>query len=408
MKSSWKYLTAFTLALALLLPASRALANVAANTEIVNSAKLTYTGGTANATVTVKVNQVPSAPNVSITDTNGGYTAPDTPALTNTVRITSTANGPASYTVAPTVSASSNTTGPTVTGGDTVTIGATVTTGTSTVNYLTIPASGASGSGSAVNGIAVTDMIVFTVNGNTYTQQVTGTTDNGDKTFRLILDSAIPLADVPLAGVQVGEQATVNLSVLPGTVQTAGTNIDVTVQAVVSTAGVGDVTVINTNPNYWTTPSPSVLMNKYVRNLTTAASNPAPGSGDTFTINTIGREYFTAGVTGKTGETLEYVIVASSLAGGADLTGCAISDLIPEAFVTLKTGVYGGNNVFYIAPDGATSSFTAAAVGANQASFVAGNNPNLIVNVGDGASNTLTGTIPVGQSVTIAYQVTIK
>ena len=47
-------------------------------------------------------------------------------------------------------------------------------------------------------------------------------------------------------------------------------------------------------------------------------------------------------------------------------------------------------------------------MGANQASFVAGSNPNLIVNVGTGASNIATGTIPVGKSVTIAYQVTIK
>ena len=402
------------LALVLALPllaftAGSALANVAANTEIINSAQLTFSGGTANASVTVTVDLVPAQPNVSITDANGAYTAPDTPALTNSVRITATANGPASYTVGPNVTASTNADTPSVSGGTTVTIGATVTSGTSTTTFLTVPASGASGSGSAVNGIGINDTVVFTVNGNTYTRQVTGTTDNGDKTFRLLLDSAIPAADIPVAGVQVGEQTTVNLSVLPGTVQTPGTNVTVTVQAAVSTSGVTDVTVTNSNANYWTTPAPNVNMTKYVRNLTTGTSNPTAGSGTTFTINTSTREYFNAGVTGKPGDTLEYVIVASSVAGGAELTDCAISDLIPESFVTLKTGVYGGNDVFYIAPDNSTATFTAAGVGANQASFVAGARPtNLSVNVGTGASSSATGSIPAGDSVTVAYQVTIK
>ncbi|MFN2365395.1 MAG: hypothetical protein ABR523_02900, partial [Desulfurivibrionaceae bacterium] len=105
--------------------------------------------------------------------------------------------------------------------------------------------------------------------------------------------------------------------------------------------------------------------------------------------------------------TLEYVIVAEN-SGGADLTGCAVSDLIPEAFVGLKTGVYGGDDVFYIDPAGTPSTFAAGAVGANQASFVAGGDPNLIVNVGAGADSMTTGTLPVGNGVTVAYQVTIQ
>jgi hypothetical protein len=401
----------FCLSLALWATAGSAMANLAANTEIINSAKLTYTGGTESATVSVTVALVPAQPNVSITNSTGVYTAPDTPALTNSVVITSAANGPVDYTVTPSVVAgagTANSDSPSVTAVSTVSIGASVTTGTSGTTFVTVPASGASGNNAAVNGIGVTDTIVFTVGGNTTTKQVTSTTDNGDGTFRLNWTGAIPDAAVPAAGVQVGEQTTVTLSVLPGTVSTSGTDITVTVQAVVTTNGAADATATNSTPNTWTTPSsPSVSMDKYVRNITTTAYNPAVG-GTPFTINGADRDYFTAGVTGKTGDTLEYVIVASSLAGGADLTGCAISDLIPEAFVTLKIGVYGVNNVFYIAPDGATSSYTAGAVGIQQASFVAGSNPNLIVNVGDGASNTLTGTIPVGQSVTIAYQVTIK
>lgn len=389
------------------LGAGQARANVAAFTEIINSAQLTFDGGSATATVTVTVNLVPASPNVSITNATGAYTAPNTPALTDSVRITSTANGPADYTVAPTVAGDTNATGTSVSGGTTVSIGASVTTGTSGTTFITIPASGASGNDSPVNGIGVNDTIVFTVNGNTYTKTVTSTVDNGDGTFRINWSGAIPGGDVPDAGVQVGEQVTVNLSVLPGTVITPGTPITVTVQALVTTAGAGNVTVTNGTANNWTTPNPNVLMTKYVRNLSVAGSNPAAGSGTSFTINTTTREYFTSGVTGKPGDSLEYVIVASNSGGGA-LTSTAIKDNVPISFVDFSTGVYGGKEVFYIDPNNATFTFTAGGVGANQASYVAASTPNLIVNVGDGATNLLTGNLPAGKSVTVAYQVTIK
>lgn len=408
MKSTCKQIAALLLVLGLVFTASQALANVAANTEIVNSARLTFDGGSANASVTVTVALVPSQPNVTITNASGAYTAPNTPALTNSVRITSTANGPAEYTVAPSVDSSVNATDPTVTGGTTVTIGASVTTGTSGTTFVTVPAGGASGNNAAVNGIGVNDTIVFTVNGNAYTRQITATTDNGDGTFRLSWSGAIPGADVPGSGVQVGEEVTVNLSVLPGTVNAAGSAIAVTVQAVVSTdGGAVAVTVSNSAPNTWSTPSPNVSMTKYVRNLNDSSANPGAGTGTTITVNTVTREYFTAGVIGKPGDTLEYIIVANN-SGGADLTGCAIADLVPVAYVDFKTGVYGGNDVFYVDPAGASFTFTTGAVGANQASFVAGNDPNLIVNVGTGASNVLTGAIAGGGNVTVAYQVTIK
>lgn len=382
-------------------------ANVAANTEIINSAKLTFDGGSANATVTVNVALVPAQPNVTISNAGGAYTAPDTPALTDSVVITATANGPADYTLSPTVNGSSNATSPSVTGGTTVTIGASVTNGTSGTTYVTVPAGGASGNDAAVNGIAVNDTIIFTMNGNTYTRQVTSTTDNGDGTYRLNWSGGIPAADVPTSGIQVGEQQTVNLSVKPGTVQNPGTDITVTVQVAVSTTGVANVTTSNGTPNSWSTPSPNVTMTKYVRNISPSGLNPAAGSGTSFTVNTFTREYFTSDVKGQTGDTLEYVIVATNT-GAADLTGCAISDLVPVAFVDLKTSVYGSDDVFYIDPDNVTSTFAAGAVGANQASFVATDNPNLVVNVGTDASNALTGTLPAGKSVTIAYQVTIK
>lgn len=409
MRKLFLTLTCLTLAVGLL--AGNALANTAANTAIVNNAQLTFDGGSASATVTVSVSLVPSLPNVIITDTNGAYTAPNTPALTDSVIITSTANGPADYTVTPSIDSFANTTGSSVliAGGaadTTISIGASVTTGTSATTYLTVPASGASGDDSAVNGIGVNDVIVFTFNTNTHTRTVTGTTDNGDGTFRIEWGSAIPATDVPDPGTQIGEKLTVNLSVLPGTVDVAGTNIDVTVAAGVSTAVAGSVSVTNTNPNFWTSPSPNVDMAKYVRNVSVSAANPAAGTGSTYTINSVGAEYFSSGVNGKPGDVLEYVVQAQNV-GAAILTGAALSDLIPEAFVTLQTGVYGGSDIYYEGPDG-TFTFIAGAVGANRASFVSGSDPNLIVNVGNGADSTTTGSIPAGETVLIAYRVTIE
>ena len=55
MKPSFRLLTSLLLPVILVLPAARAWANVAANTQIVNQATLTYSGGTAHASVTVTV-----------------------------------------------------------------------------------------------------------------------------------------------------------------------------------------------------------------------------------------------------------------------------------------------------------------------------------------------------------------
>jgi hypothetical protein len=398
-------------ACALAFPSGSAFANTAANTQIVNSAKLTYVGGSAAATVVVSVALVPSTPNVGITYGNAAYTGPNTPPISDTVTITATANGPASYTVAPSLGAVANVSAsnPATVSAPTpvVTIGATVTTGTSGTTFVTVPAGIASGSGSAVNGIGPASTIIFTVNGNSYTRSGLTTTDNGNGTFSISWATPIPAADIPLAGVLIAEQKTVPVNVLPGTVLAPGSNITVAVTATVSTPGAANATASTATPNTWTTPSPNVSLTKYVRNASTpVVGNAGPTS---FTINTVTSTFYTGGVTGKPGDTLEYVIVATNT-GVTDLNSSAISDLIPTAYVNFVTGPgpYGGKEVFYIDPTSAAVAFTAAAPGANQASWVAGNNPNLVVNVGTGASNAAPGAIPAGKSVTVAYQVTIK
>jgi hypothetical protein len=401
MKSYFRILISLLVPVLTILPASMALANTAANTAIVNRATLTYNGSqTASSSVTVTVNLVPATPNISISGGTAAYTAANTPAITDSVVITSTSNGPASYTVTPSVTASTNTTLPTVSGVTTVSIGASVTTGISTTTAIRVPASGASGNGAAVNGIAVNDTIVF-ISGTTYARTITGTTDNGDGTFSLTLDTPIAPANVPAAGVQVGERMTVNLAALPGTVVAQGTPVTTTVQALVSTTGAASATAATAPANSWTTPNPNVSFQKYSRNLTTASGS---GTATSFTINTVTSSFYTTGVTGKTGDTIEYVVVATNN-GAIDLTTCAINDVLPTAFVNNPLGAYGGKEIFYIDTNNVTSQITAAGVGANQASYVA---PNMIVNVGVGANATTAGSIPAAKSVTIAYQTTIK
>lgn len=419
MKLSAKALLAIALATPAVLCAQAAFASTAANTAIVNKAVLTYNGGlTAESSVTVKVDLVPALPNVTITRGDAGYQGPDTPAIPNTVTITSSANGPATYTVTPTVTASTNTTGASVIGGTAVVLGASITAGAGTTTSIVVPApiGGAVAADSEVNGIAVNDIVVFTVNSHTYTPKVTSTQfDAATNTFRInwANSEAIPAADVLGAGVQVGERQQVNLSVKPGTISTLGLDITTTVKAEVTAPNFPTNSATTAPANKWTSTPPTITFQKYSRNVTA----PVAGTGTAhFNASVEGNTgagslpYYTGGVTGKPGDVIEYLIEASnSGASTFDLTLCAIADYVPTTYVTDPLPAYtGSRHIFYIDTNAVTSTITAGAVGANLASFVAGSTPNLVVNVGENANNTTPGTIPIGKGVAIAYQVRIK
>ena len=418
MKSVIKGLLALLTAAPVLLSAQASFANTAANTAIVNKAVLTYNGGlTAESSVTVKVDLVPALPNVTITRGDAVYQGVDTPVITDTVTVTSSANGPATYTVTPSITGSSNATNPSVTGGTTQLLGATVSAGSGGTTFIIVPApiGGATAADSEVNGIAVNDVIVFTINGHTYTPKVTSTSYNAaNNTFQINWANveAIPAADILGAGVQVGERQQVNLSVKPGTINTLGSELTVTVRADVTAPSFPSANASTAPANKWTSTPPTITFQKYSRNVTapvagTGIPHSAPVEGNT---GVGAQPYYTGGVTGKTGDVIEYVIEASNSGASAfDLTACAISDTLPTTYVTdLLTPYTGSRQIFYIDTNGVPSTITAGAVGASPASYVAGNTPNLIVNVGENANNTTPGTIPIGKSVTIAYQVRIK
>lgn len=421
MKKIFRTVPALAIAATIALSAASALANTAANTDIVNRARLSYNGTlSAESIITVKVGLIPATPNVQIGRADAAYVAPNSPSKTNTVTITSTANGSADYLVTPSVIASTHTTVPGIAGGATVTVGATVTTGTSGTTYVTVPASGATGASPAsINGIAVGDRIIFTVGVTEHSLIVSGFTDNGDSTYKINWTSGA-IAVAPSAGTQVGERLDVSLTATPGTIIPAdqGLTITTTIQAVVSTGAApfggapapADRTVDNSvNPNKWTSTSPSILFQKYSRNVYSAAGNLGASGNKDFSINGSSSTYYTTDVKGKPGDTIEYVINAKN-SGAAAITATSISDLLPTNYVNDPLLVYGGGagHIWYINTLGTGAAVLAGAPGANLASWVSTSDPNLIINVGVGATGALAGSIPPGLEVTVAYQVTIK
>lgn len=400
---------------------SNALAyTTAANTQIVNVATLNFSGGTATASVTVVVGLIPSTPNISITNNTAAYTAPNTPAITDSVSIISTANGPAEYTVSALVSAISNTNlsvgaGVAVIGTNPITIGATITNGISAWGTLSVPSDGTADS--VVNNIKNGSTIVFTVGATTYTRQVgLPVTDPGGSGTATITFATAPgdPANIP-AGTPIYEKVTVNLTVLPGTVTATGTPITVEVTATVATPSAADATATNSTPNSWTTPTAGVVITKYVRNATTdgsvvtVAPSPAP-TPYSFTINGETHNYYlssaTSGVSAKPGEVLEYLIVAENTSPTTDLSGSFITDSIPTTYVSLATGQIGPvgtkKDIWYIGPNGTPDTYY------NIADLGSYSAPTLRVNVGTGAgSGSTTGTIPAGKNVKVLYRVNI-
>ena len=398
-------LTTFLLIFAITLPAGSALASVAANTQIINNASLTFDDGTGiqtvSASVTVTVDLVAALPNLSTPpDDSTVYVGPNTP-LTFDYTITAGSNGPDTYTIASSVGGSTNTTAPGTSTPPSVTLGASVTSGDTGDNLtLQVPSDG-SGPDNVVNEIEAGDTIVIDVGSGPETVTVLSVTDPGSGMATITLAAATPLSGSAPAGTPIYEQQVVTLTVASGTIGTPGTDITVTADVdVTNSSGTVSGQVVATYTNG------SATLTKYVRNVNNASGNSGGTGVQNFTIGAYTGNYYTGDVTGAPGDVLEYVLVADNT-GTAVLTDAVISDLIPETFVTFNTAVYGGaDDVFYIDETGATDSFPAD--GTDLADFTAGGNPNLVVYVGTGAAPGTAGSLPVGSNVTVAYQVTIN
>jgi len=372
----------------------RALADVAANAQIVSEATLTFDDGSGSQTVTasvaVTVSHVPGIPTIdSPADGTIAYAGADTD-LDFTYTITASGNGPDTYTIASSVTDQTNTSGADATvASATVDLGATVTVSGSTDTVLQVPSDG-DNTDSTVNGIAVGDTVV--VDGETRT--VMAVSDPTTGTASITLSVALPAA--PAAGVSVLEQTTFTLAVSSGTVVTTGTDIVVTAQTTASSTA-GSSAADEVHAAYT---SGTATLTKYVRNVDDANGTTGMRS---FTVGGAPNDYYTGGVTGAPGDTLEYLLMAEN-SGGGDITGCAIDDVLPTDFVTLVTDAYSGDAVTYVAADGTESTLSQDAD--TDAATLSG--ATLTVNVGTGATSTIGGTVAATESVFIVYQVTIN
>ncbi len=215
--------------LALALAATEARASTAANTRITNTATVTYndqgnnpqTPVTAQATVTVTL--VGSAP---LLDSPPNQTIAQGTSATLHYTITSTANGPDTYTLSD-VATQLNLAGATVTLPANPVLGGTTLAADAVTNATTITVPWDFAAGATVNGIGVTSVIV--INGNQYTVTAVDKTNAATtNAVTLTLGSGILGATVP-AGSIVGERRTFDVTVTSGAVSGNNTSGTVTV-----------------------------------------------------------------------------------------------------------------------------------------------------------------------------------
>ncbi|MGM0564882.1 MAG: hypothetical protein ACQES2_11170 [Pseudomonadota bacterium] len=174
------------------------------------------------------------------------------------------------------------------------------------------------------------DIVVIGNGGTEYT--VVSATEGATATDTDVLVVAgDQTADFSAAGLQIGERLafeygdTGNAGTISGA---ASCTHDHELVADGTTADGGNAQSSDT-VNGWATTVNGVTLtvDKYVRNVTTAAKNP--GTAD---ISFDGQDYFETGVTGNPGETLEYLIVIDNGAAG-DAAGVEFNDTLP-AFTT--------------------------------------------------------------------------
>jgi hypothetical protein len=373
--------------------AASAWANLAANTQIINQASLSYNDGsgtkTATASVSVTVVLVPSAPTiVAGTAQTTSYSGSAT--LTDSYTITASANGPDTYNITAAVSGSTNTSGaaanPTA---PTVSLGATVTTAGSSATVIDVPSDGVANNN--LNGIVVGSTVV--INGDVRT--VTAISDNASGISTITLNAALS-GGAPGTGVLVAEQKVITTTVTPGTITSSGSDVTVSDKVTITSATASSVTATSGAVLNTFTSGVATLM-KYVRNVSTAS-----GTGTAYVYNST--NYYSAGVTAKPGDVLEYVLVATNSSLTGSVSASVVTDSLPTSYVAFKTGVYtGSTDVTYVNDSGAASYLTANGTGA--ANYSA---PTLTVYIGTGATSSAGGTIPANKSVLVLYRATVN
>jgi len=344
-----------------------ALATTGANHIIRNTVTVSYdnTSGTPQSAITASVDVI-----VNLVAAQAILSAPvdqsTDPATTviYSYTITSQANGQDTYNLIAAITESANISGSTVTirdETDTSTISTTTLGATSVAVAGVIAASGTtdiivpadSSNNGQVNGIHVGSSTII-INGQEFSLASIDDSNGGVASATSIITVNGNGVATPIAvGDQVGERHIFLVKVTPGTVtstinQTITVDLDVqdssAVQPVVNDQTITTVTVA------------SLTVTKYVANVT----SPVVGGGSTITLDSGGGAgsitYYTSGVTGNPGDTLEYLIEVSNAVGGSTATDLVLSDPVP-AFTTYTAGsmrLDPGTGVFVGPADGDT------------------------------------------------------
>lgn len=316
-------------------------ASTAANTTITNTVTVNFANAAnvaqtaVTSSVSFTVNLISAAPTLVA----GADIDPSTEATSETLyyTITSNANGPDEYNVG-SVTTNTDINSPTgYTIPSSVTLGATTIAayieGDGTSAVITVPYDGTDDS--SANGIVAGDILM--INSTEYTvasvDESTGATTN---VVTITLSANVSGGPV-VAGTIVPERQVFAASLTTGTTITSpkafGTH-EVEVKAYPVTAS--DLTA--TDSATITVRKPLLAVTKYVRNATSGTTFNASGTG---TMSIGGVDYFTGGITGKPGDTMEYVIVVDNTATGAGVAkNIIVSDPIPMFTTLATTSVY--------------------------------------------------------------------
>ncbi|MDF3029946.1 MAG: hypothetical protein K0R03_504 [Moraxellaceae bacterium] len=384
--------------------AQQALADTAGGATIHNVATLSYAGGGApvKAAVNVAVETVAAAP--TIVKSTADQLVPAYSNADYTFTVTSNSNGSDSFALALSSTDSNTAASPGLSfllNGGAVTsiiLGGSVTSQASGVGVVYIPA------GSQSN-LSVNDIV--DINGDLYT--VTGVTTGTPASTNVL--TGITTAEVPSsltlapvggapaitagsvpAGTQVGEQVTLVQRVVasaPATPAPATHTVSFTATSTATDLADNPVVYSSTpdgNDTVTTVIPATTSLFKVVRN----ASRPNGNAAATGPATCGGNTYYTSGVTSKTGDTLEYCLLASvALGASMPLTGAVIADDIPPftAYVPNSTTLNGSA----VADEGGTTPLATSNAGMDV------NSP------GEPA-----GEIAIGDSATVTFQVTVQ
>jgi hypothetical protein len=392
--------------LAFVLPMS-AQANMAANTQIINAAHLSYNDGastvTADSSVTVTVSLVPLAPTIPTgTGDSGQYTASNT-VLNNHFTVVAQSNGPDSYTLTPAIvsQTNNNTSGTigTMSPASPITLGGSVVVAdgshTNSATTIYVPTDGTADS--VVNQIQANDWVVVGTSNPIQVQSVTdpGVVGGVPGIASIVFASGLS-GGAPAAGDPVREQVTITVPVNSGTIDSSGSSIVITKHLTV--ASVTDPTKTVTSADVTDTyTSGAASFTKYVRNVT----NAIVGGTDLQFPAGSGPHYYRTGVTAKTNEVLEYLIVVAN-SGTGDISAAVVTDGLPVTYANYNAGT-----IIYYDQSNTSHALTDAAAD-DAGKWVS---PTITVNVGGTTPPTLPaagGTIAAGETVHVVYRVTVK